>query len=238
MGQFNLILGGNFEEDFTFEQWLKRKGNLDGVFLQGMVNEKMLASLKKHKLPYVVMGNYDISPEHPQVLFNINSVYERSLPELFRRNQWKELAILAADGSLRADRETVDVIRKTAAANAVDCSGELLMRTGGDGYEEIRQLLKKRTPDALLIIGEHWVGMQKFRDRHPRPPQGARKTSVLCARPVSADSFWYRPVPCPRSSYDTARLPPYRRYIPPAHRLPPMRPATTVPSEIPDTAEA
>ena len=164
---FNLILGGNFEEDFTFDQWLKRKGNLDGVFLQGMVNEKMLASLKKHKLPYVVMGNYDISPEHPQVLFNINSVYERSLPELFRKKQWKELAILAADGSLRADRETVEVIRKIADAHNVDCSGELLMRTGGDGYAEIRQLLKKRTPDALLIIGEHWVGMQKFRDRHP-----------------------------------------------------------------------
>lgn len=164
---FNLIFGNNFEEDFTLQEWVKRKSNLDGLFLQGMVDEKLLKYLKTHKIPYVVMGNYDISPEHPQAFFNINAIYEKSLPELFRKKQWKELAILAADCSLRADRETVEIIQKIASAHNVECSGELLMRTGGDGYDEIRQLLKKRTPDALLIIGEHWVGMQKFRDRHP-----------------------------------------------------------------------
>lgn len=159
---FNLILGANFEEDFTLEYWLKHKGNLDGVVIDGIVDEKLLKYPKRHRIPYVVNGNFNILPNHPQVRVNQVEKYARKAEKLISRSSWQRNAIIAGTKELPADSDAVEGFAQAITACGREVFPDLLIHANGDGFEEICTLFEKKQCDVLFILGEHWRGFEKY----------------------------------------------------------------------------
>ena len=164
---FMLVTGSNFEEDFTFGDWFRKKNNLDGVIMTGILDDDVLKYPKLHHIPYVVFGNYDIAQEHPQVIYDLKDAYIKGLLPLLRQHSWKRFAVVGGTPDFRADREVMDAIRDAQIAAGIEFDNKRMLYAKSDGYEEINSLLNEEMPDAIFFVGEHWIGFQKYCHDHP-----------------------------------------------------------------------
>jgi DNA-binding LacI/PurR family transcriptional regulator len=163
---FTLISGSNYEESFTFADWLTQKNDLDGVVVTGIVNEELLKFPRQHKIPYMVLGNYDISAEHPQTTYDVYRDYYDCLAALFREHQWKTFGVIGGTPDFRADREAMDGIRDAARDAGMDLAHGSFGAASDDGYKEVVAALKKK-PEILIFCGSHWLGLMKYCERYP-----------------------------------------------------------------------
>lgn len=164
---FSMIIGSNFEENFTFRDWLEKKSDLDGVIITGLVDEELLKYPARHCIPFVVYGNYNISDKHPQVLYNFKEVFQNDGVEFFRKHQWRSLAIIGGLEANRADQEILETIREVVLEAGVKPSDFEVINAGADGYAELEKFFSRRIPEAIIFIGEHIVGFQKYCYNHP-----------------------------------------------------------------------
>lgn len=178
---FTLIPGSNYEEDFTLAEWLMRKNDLDGVIITGIVNEELLKYPRLHKIPYVVVGNYDISADHPQVIYDVYRDYYDRMLELFREHRWKSFGVIGGSPDMRADREAMNGIRDAARDAGMDLAHGSFGTAWEDGYKEVVAALKRK-PEVLIFCGSHWLGLLKYCERHPdfrRPAVVVNKSQAL-----------------------------------------------------------
>jgi len=168
---YQLILGSNFEDNFTLEEWLRRKNDLDGVIIGGLVDEQLLRYPRLHRIPYVVAGNYDIAVEHPQCCYDLEQTIRAELVDLFRRHHWKKIATIAGIRSNRSDRETLDATAAAIRDAGLPLYDELIITSPDDGYREFASILPRHNPDALIIWGEHYVGLRKYFLDYPNQPR-------------------------------------------------------------------
>ena len=174
---FNLVLGSNYEENFTLADWLVHKGDLDGVVVSGIVDDGMLKYPRVHRIPYVVVGNYDISPDHPQINYNVYGSYFDAMSELFGEHRWKSFAVIAGTPDMRADREAVEGIRAAAVKSGLTPDQGIFEFSSDDGYPEVISALK-HNPDVIIFCGSHWLGLLKYCELHP----GFRRPTVVINR--------------------------------------------------------
>lgn len=161
---FELLPGFNYEENFTLAEWLGQKGDLDGIIINGNVDEELLKYPRRHRIPYVVFGNYDISPEHPQINYDIRQSYAATMENIFRNRNWRKIAIFTATG--RADREALEGV-KDAIANIGQAPDEnIIFSTLSDGYAELVEAMP-HNPDVLVFCGTRGLGIQKYCELHP-----------------------------------------------------------------------
>lgn len=163
---FVLIPGHNFEEQFTFAEWLEHKSDLDGVIVTGLVDEDLLKFPKQHKVPYLVFGNYDISEEHPQIRYNVQQGYYEALLPLLREHRWQSFAVIGGSPDLRADREAMEGIQNAIRDAGMDLSQGIFKLAWDDGFNEVAEALKRK-PEVLIFIGLHWLGLRKYCERYP-----------------------------------------------------------------------
>lgn len=171
---FNVVLGSNYEEDFSLADWLVHKGDLDGVVVSGIVEEELLKYPRMHRIPYVVVGNYDISPEHPQINYDVRGSYFKTMSELFRAHQWESFAVIGGTPDMRADREAMDGIRAAAVGAGLKPERSFFEFSSDDGYNEVVAALKQK-PEVIIFCGSHWLGLLKYCELHP----GFKRPSVV-----------------------------------------------------------
>ena len=189
---FTLCLGFNFETDLTLEKWFRNKPNLDGLILTGAVRDSLLEFPKKHHIPYVVIGNYDLSPEHPQASLSEKENYCRVLVEQIQKHGWKRIAALGGKNSWRADREIMDAIRKAQEQAGLTVDEEKMLSSPADGYSELTGLFsRKPLPDVLFIVGEHWHGLEKYCRNYPDFQRPAVVVSTSRARRMPENLYDY-----------------------------------------------
>ena len=164
---FELIPGSNFEEEFSFREWLEKRNDFDGVIMNGDLDESDLKYLKRHRIPYVVHGNHAISPEHPQSTVDITAGLCEELKELFSRHQWKKVALLCGSADNRSYRESAEGFIMAQKESGMDYSPERILTTDTNGVNELTEYFAKETPDAIVLLCDYWKGFQKYCQLHP-----------------------------------------------------------------------
>lgn len=167
---YSILLGGNFEKDYTLDEWLERK-HVDGVFLLGVVEETDLLPLIRRKIPYFIFGNHNIAPSHPQMTLNVYAqdykTFVKTLPA------WKGRKIGAIFGipESRGDRERRQAM--IDAWNLVNGSVDesLFLFSEIDGYKETEELIEKRQVEFLFIGGGPLAGYRRYFFLHPEQPK-------------------------------------------------------------------
>lgn len=163
---FTLIPGNNYEENFTLADWLMRKNDLDGVIVSGIVDDELLKYPKRHKIPYMVLGNYDISGDHPQATYDVYSDYYETMLALFREHRWQSFGVIGGSPDMRADREAMTGIRDAIHDAGTDPSRGSFETSWDDGFKEVAAALRNN-PEVLIFCGSHWLGLLKYCERYP-----------------------------------------------------------------------
>ncbi|MBR7106776.1 MAG: GntR family transcriptional regulator [Lentisphaeria bacterium] len=164
---FELIPGSNFEEDYSFREWLEKRDDFDGVIMNGDLDERDLNYLKRHRIPYVVHGNHAISPDHPQSTVDITAGMCEEFKKLFEQHPWKKVALLCGSTDSRSYREAVEGFVIALKSSGMDYSPERILTTDTDGVKELTEYLAKEVPDAIVLLCDYWKGFQKYCRLHP-----------------------------------------------------------------------
>jgi len=166
---FSLHLGTNFEEDFSIADWLKKKKELDGVLLEGLIDEKFLEPVAAAQIPYVVIGNYDISEGHPQASVDLKGSVRQALAKVLKASKRKNIAALMGALCLRADREAFEGVKEAIVQAGLELMPNLICPAEVDGYAELVYLLENAEPrpDFIFFMGEHLSALAKYSTNHP-----------------------------------------------------------------------
>lgn len=166
---FQLISGTNYEIEFTAEDWLNTAGSIDGIIITGILNDETLVWLKQHKRKYVVLGNYDIAPEHPQVRLNVREIVAAQLlPFLNEHPEWQKIAVISGFPAFPTDAQLLEGSRDAIRQSGREVDEAILWHERGDGYAALSKIFRHGVPDAIIIWGGQGPGLQHYFDRHPK----------------------------------------------------------------------
>lgn len=171
---YQLILFNNFESGVPAEKLLHNVHDLDGVIITGRgITDAMLADFVKTRLPYVVLGHYNISAKHPAQWFHDNNNGRKKLAAFIKKQHITSAALIMGPRCSLSDRDTSDGYLKFLNQTNPECQIETIFAKD-NGYQECRILLTAPNPPQLLIFaGEHVTGYCKFAGEHPELPRPA-----------------------------------------------------------------
>ncbi len=158
---FDVVLGSNYQTAGSIGSFLKRDTHFDGVLMYGAINDKILEEVKSFHVPYLVLGNYHISPEHPQLRIDVRSNVRKMLIENFAAFSGKKIAGLFGipdDTGLEFEAGFYDAVKAVGAVT----SPQMLKRCTVDGYAECLELFAEHSPDVLLVLEGLRPGYRKY----------------------------------------------------------------------------
>ncbi len=162
---WELICGNNFEEKFELAEWLEHKRDLDGIFIDGYIDEAVLRTLSLSSLPYVIIGNHDIAPEYPQVRSRVAKLVAEKLLKTIRQHQLRQLVSIVGPEFVYNEYLIAKAIRLRLRQEGLLPGDFPVLHTRNDGYAELDRLMRQGAPQALFFLGEHCLGWQKYRQQ-------------------------------------------------------------------------
>ncbi len=157
----DVILGSNYQTNDSISSFLKRDTRFDAILLHGIVDEKLLKEVRNFHVPYLVLGNYDISPEHPQVRIEVKPNVRAVLAAEFSAFKGKKIAALFG----KADNVGLELeagFYEAVKASGAETSPDMVKRCLIDGYTECLELFSAHRPDVLLVLEALRPGYRKY----------------------------------------------------------------------------
>ena len=169
---YQLILLNNFESGIPAEKLLEDVHDLDGVIVTGrQITDTVLSDIAKSKIPYVVLGHYDISDKHPSEWINDHGESMKKLAAFITRRHISSAVLIMGPRSSVSERGISNNYQNFIAESNPECKIEIVFAKD-DGYQECRTLLTAPAPPQLLIFaGEHVAGYRKFAEEYPEIPR-------------------------------------------------------------------
>ena|GEM_PF-1195704 len=159
---YDVYLHSNFNNGAALEDYLRRNHQFDGIIFSGVLDEALLKTVKPFRIPYMILGNYSISPKHPQERIDLaDLVYERMIQYLRRFPGKKIGALLGGDRTNASDRETLMGFKRAVQEISPESSEKLIHQCRRDGFQECCELFKDE-PDVILVYGGMWAGYIKY----------------------------------------------------------------------------
>lgn len=163
---WELIFGSNFEEEYELSDWLQRKSDLDGIFINGIVDEGVLRTLSGSCLPYVIVGNHEVGAEHIQVRSGVGDRVGRGVLKVIRDQGLPQLASILGPQFVYNERVIAQAIRLRLRQAGLMARDYPVIHASDDGYADIERLQRQGMPAALFFLGEHCLGWQKYWRQH------------------------------------------------------------------------
>lgn len=195
---YRAVFGCNFQQDTGVEDFLRANKQLDGLVLDGKICEKILDSVKRAHLPYMVLGNYDISPEHPQKVVDVAAHYYRALLPELEKFRGQRVAAFVGDQSFQSDRDSKRGLLRALTESGVIWREDDIVECSdtADRFAECRRLVEDREIAAICI----WGGPVNLYRKYMRIAKPGRRPVVIFGafpfRPGDAELF-DRPVEIP-----------------------------------------
>lgn len=158
----NIILG-SAETEMPFTRWIK-ESKPDGVLLTGLIDDAFIRKVKKEKIPFVVIGNYELEEEVCRVASDISAL-ENAVTAAIKEFNSRNVGVIGGNPSYLISRQLKGCVR-----NAIEKMGlkydERLLRFSidEDGYAGIKYLLEEleTKPDLLYITVRSFFGVAKY----------------------------------------------------------------------------
>ena len=164
---FQVLPGSNYNEDWGLGEWLDRNPEIDGLLITGIVDDRLLETMKGRGIPYFVLGNYDIAPHHPQSLPRKGRHAVKLMAEAFQRSGGERIAAITGVEYFLSHRESLREVREALVKAGKKVDESLLYYCNDDGYSVAKELLERRHPDVIFFRLDHWIGYLKYLEQHP-----------------------------------------------------------------------
>lgn len=159
---YDVYMHSNFDNGEELDEYLRRNTQFDGVIFSGVVDEALLKKIKPFNIPYMVLGNYNISSSHPQERIDLENLFYENMIKYLRRFSGKKIgALLGGDPRNASDRETLQGFKRVVQTISPESSEKLIYTCCHDGFQECSELFSKQ-PDVIFVQGGTYIGYIKY----------------------------------------------------------------------------
>lgn len=158
----NIILGTSADYK-SFSDWLKTS-KPDGLFLSGMIDNSFMKNVEAAKLPFVVIGNYELKKEFDRIEFDI-SVLETAICNAIQKYSSLNPALIGGKGSYLISRQIKTHFLNALQEKGLSPNNDLLRFSDNeDGYAEIKYLMENSpvTPDLIFATEQSFLGIARY----------------------------------------------------------------------------
>lgn len=153
-------------------KYCRRRG-IDGLLATGEIDDEWIARLNAAKLPYLVLGTYQLGEPAWQLTFKENT-FDHALRAALRDRPARRIAGITGNDAFFSTRRLLDSLLATAAeAGSRINPRDIISDPAEDGYAAMRQLMKRRpAPDLVFITGRAFPGAARYLFEHgPERPR-------------------------------------------------------------------
>ncbi len=152
---YRVIFGMNYQQDDTVTGFLQEHPNLDGIVLDGELDEKTVQAASRFNLPYMVLGNHDISPKHPQKRIPVSERFCKAFSPALKKFAGKRAGLLYGTRRYSSNLDAVQGIRAAFEKNGIISETDWQIECGSTGdYTNCLHLIRDIKPDLICMWGD------------------------------------------------------------------------------------
>ena len=152
---YRVIFGMNYQQDTTLKDFLQEYPDIDGIVLDGALDEKTVQQAALFRLPYLVLGNHDISPEHPQKRIPVAERFRAAFSPALKPFAGKRAGLLYGSKRYSSNLDAVRGIREAFAENGIISEDDWQIECGTtNDYANCLYLIREVKPDILCMWGD------------------------------------------------------------------------------------
>lgn len=153
-----VIVDRNSNEEEFFRWFQPETG--DGLVLTGRVNNHFIQSIRQRPgLRYVVVGNYDLPPDTPNIRSKISNAVYKCVKELAKAGR-RRLGVIGAPLELRSMCEIREGVDRAIKDDLIDFA-EGIFKFPEDGHAGMRQLEDKKI-DCVFSTSPAYFGVCRY----------------------------------------------------------------------------
>lgn len=146
-------------EPAGFPYWFQPETG-DGLVVTGKIDADFVLSLRRYpRLRYVVVGNYDLPEETPNIHTRVKEAVYRAMETIARAGR-RKVAVIAGKASIRATKDMMDGVAAAARNGLVDYVGGVF-ESPEDGYAAMTQL-GTASIDSVLVAEPAFLGLCRY----------------------------------------------------------------------------
>ncbi len=159
---YDVRLHSNFDHGVELDEYLRQNRQFDGILFSGVVDDALLKKIEPFNLPYMVLGNYNISEKHPQERIDLENLFYESMLKYLRPFAGKKIgALLGGEPRCASDEQTHRGFTRAVRTLSPGSSEKLIYPCRADGFQECGELFRNQ-PDVIFVYGEPCVGYIKY----------------------------------------------------------------------------
>lgn len=152
---YRVIFGMNYQQDTTVTNFLQEHSDIDGLVLDGELDEKTVQAAKRFHFPYLVLGNHDIAPEHPQKRIPVAERFRAAFSPALKPFAGKRAGLLYGSKRYSSNLDAVQGILAAFAENGIRTDDDLLVECGtANDYTNCLHLIRDAEIDLLCMWGD------------------------------------------------------------------------------------
>ena len=152
---YRVIFGMNYHQDCTVTNFIQEHPDIDGIVLDGELDEKTVRSVQCFHLPYLVLGNHDISPEHPQKRIPVAERFRKAFGPALKKFAGKRAGLLYGTKRFSSNLDAVKGIQKAFVENKIISESSWQIECGfTSDYTNCLRLIREVKPDLLCMWGD------------------------------------------------------------------------------------
>ncbi|OGV51725.1 MAG: hypothetical protein A2017_10305 [Lentisphaerae bacterium GWF2_44_16] len=158
----NIVLG-SADAKMSFTKWIKER-KPDGVLLTGLIDDAFIRKVKKEKIPFVVIGNYELEEDVFRIASDISAL-ENAMTAAIKIFNSRNVGIIGGNPSYLISKQLKGCVRNAIEKMGLKYDEKLLhFSIDEDGYAGIKYLLEEleTKPDLLYITVQSFFGVAKY----------------------------------------------------------------------------
>lgn len=150
------------DEDSSPAAWCLEHG-IDALLVTGQVDDRLVRELNRARLPYLVIGTYDLK-EPANILTSNSNELEKAVEEAFARYEIRRPGAIAGDPAFCSTRNFLGRMTEAVRAHGIEIPPQYLYAAGDeDGYKGMCELMSlPEPPDLLVIVGRAFPGAARY----------------------------------------------------------------------------
>ena len=152
---YRVIFGMNYQQDCTVTNFMQEHPDLDGIVLDGVLDERTVQAASRFHLPYMVLGNHDISPKHPQKRIPVAERFRKAFSPALKKFAGKRAGLLYGTRRFSSNLDAVRGIRAAFKENGIISDPDWQIECGStNDYANCLHLIRDIKPDLICMWGD------------------------------------------------------------------------------------
>jgi DNA-binding transcriptional regulator YhcF (GntR family) len=151
------------DDEFELTAWIEKK-QLDGLIVTGRVDLNLMDKLKKLRMPFVTIGNYDLPEDINKVETPEELIISVIMRQAHDRYGFKSAGAILGPADLRSSKKIVSAMKESMRYYPVDCSDEnFVFSDMEEGYFQAEQMFAKvDAPEIVFVTGQAFPGFARY----------------------------------------------------------------------------